>query len=200
MTFYKPDGHTSKLISLFIFGLFLLVSNILPFFSFDGYSIVSNTTSHLGAQGSPYAWMMNITFMLLGARSLQLTSYHNSVAIRLFGLMFGTSLILTGVFRHAPLIEGIPVNVMFDTFHSVFATSTGLSFALVAFSSFVYNKSKQRYISLLLLVIATIVPLTMMIFPSMMGITQRFMFISAFMWIFFGEISFQASKRTRINY
>lgn len=200
MTFYKPARHSSKLISLIIFIVFIVVSSILPYFSFDGYSIISNTTSHLGAQGSPYAWIMNISFMLLGLRSLQLTSYHHSVSIRLFGLMFGTSLILTGVFRHAPLIDGVTLNVMSDTFHSIFATTTGISFAIVAFTSFINNKSKERYIALLLLFIATAVPLIMMLFPSMMGITQRFMFITSFAWIFFGSISKQGNKKTHIDF
>jgi hypothetical membrane protein len=194
MTYYKNTVHHSKVVSLVIFVLFLLVVMILPYFSYEGYSIVSNTTSHLGAQGSPHAWLMNVTFALLGARSMQLTSYHNSIAIRLFGLMFGTSLILTGVFSHAPLIVGIEVNEFLDTTHSWFATTTGFSFTLMAITSFFTTKTNQRWIALIMVVIAIVLPLSMLLIPSWMGMAQRLMFVSGFLWIFFGEISLQRSS------
>jgi hypothetical membrane protein len=58
----------------------LAVIFILPFFSVDEYSILKNTTSHLGAQGAPYAWVMNVVFTLLGTAAIvdgwkQLSNY-----------------------------------------------------------------------------------------------------------------------------
>ena len=38
----------------------------LPFFSVENYSIISNTTSHLGSQLAPNASIMNITFIIMG--------------------------------------------------------------------------------------------------------------------------------------
>ena len=52
-------------LSLWLYILFLLAAFGLPFFSFGGYSIVKNTTSHLGAQGSPHSWLMNAVFVFL---------------------------------------------------------------------------------------------------------------------------------------
>lgn len=46
--------------------IMILVVFILPFFSAPGYTIWRNTTSHMGAQGSPHAWVMNLVFILLG--------------------------------------------------------------------------------------------------------------------------------------
>ena len=46
--------------------MLILVMFILPFFSFPGYSIIKNTTSHLGAQGAQHAWIMNTVFIFLG--------------------------------------------------------------------------------------------------------------------------------------
>lgn len=42
---------------------------LLPLWSFRGYSIAENTTSHLGAQGSPHAWVMNLVFIAIGLAS-----------------------------------------------------------------------------------------------------------------------------------
>ena len=53
-----------------VYILMLLVIFILPFFSFEEYSIFKNTTSHLGAQNAPYAWVMNVVFALLGIASI----------------------------------------------------------------------------------------------------------------------------------
>jgi len=36
--------------------------------------------------------------------------------------IFGLSLMLTGIFRHAPIIEGVIFNSIEDKLHSIFAT------------------------------------------------------------------------------
>jgi hypothetical protein len=55
----------ARSIAVFCYGLFLLVSTSMPFFSFEGYSILRNTTSHLGAQGSPHAWQQTTKCFLM---------------------------------------------------------------------------------------------------------------------------------------
>lgn len=165
--------------------LFLVVSTFLPFISFEGYSIFSNTTSHLGAQGSPFAWVMNGVFILLGIAAI-LKTYPSRISYtRTFGLFFGLSLIMTGIFQHASLTGSVQINQLHDTLHSVFATATGFSFTLLAAGHAVMSKGAQRYAALIMAVIAIVVPLAMFSFPSLMGISQRFMFISAFSWLFF---------------
>lgn len=173
------------IISRTSFALFIIVSSFLPVFSFEGYSVLSNTTSHLGAQGSPYAWIMNFVFILLGISSILITCPSRLPYNRIFGLLFGLSLILTGVFRHAPLTEGLDVNQLHDTFHSIFATSTGFSFTLLAAGHAVMSKGAQRNAALGMAIIAIVVPLAMFSLPTMMGIIQRFMFITAFGWLYF---------------
>jgi hypothetical protein len=48
----------TEIISSIVYML-LVLSFGLPFISFEGYSILSNTTSHLAALESPYAWVIN---------------------------------------------------------------------------------------------------------------------------------------------
>ncbi len=112
--------------------LMLLVMFILPFFSVDEYSILKNTTSHLGAQGAPYAWVMNVVFALLGTGAIvsgwvRLSNFwlHKAALV-----VFGTSLFLTAFFQHAPIVPDVGFNVLEDDLHSIFATITGFSFTL----------------------------------------------------------------------
>jgi hypothetical membrane protein len=91
-------ANVMKLIKLgFLPGayiLMLLVMFILPFFSVDEYSMVKNTTSHLGAQGAPYAWVMNVAFALLGIATIidgwvRLSKYWlHKVVLTVFGISF----------------------------------------------------------------------------------------------------------------
>lgn len=178
-------NRTIKPLAIFCFILFLTVSLLLPFFSFEGYSVISNTTSHLGAQGSPYAWVMNTVFILLGIMAILHTWKTRFLYIRIFGLIFGLSLTLTGIFQHAPLVESLHVNQFHDMLHSFFATTTGFSFTFFAASHAFISRGTQRRAAITLAVIAVAVPLIMFGIPSVMGITQRFMFIAAFYWLFF---------------
>ncbi len=175
----------SMIISVGIYVLFIAVSTFLPIFSFEGYSVFSNTTSHLGAQSSPHGWIMNIVFMLLGIRSMHICLKTRIPYIQFIGTIFATSLILTGLFKHGPLVDGVPINLQEDMLHSVFATATGFSFSLLAIGQGIMSRSSQRIVSLAVSSIALVIPLLMVSYPSYAGISQRFMFISAFFWLFF---------------
>ena len=76
--------------------LMLLVIFVLPFYSHENYTILKNTTSHLGAQNTPNSWIMNITFILLGVTSIWtgwrfLGQYWFQKAARMvFGISLGT--------------------------------------------------------------------------------------------------------------
>lgn len=85
---------------LYTFLLLLLIMFLLPFYSADTYSIVKNTTSHLGAQSTPNAWIMNLAFILAGISCileawLHLRKYwFHKMLLSIFGL----SLMFTGIF------------------------------------------------------------------------------------------------------
>lgn len=168
-----------------VFLAFLVVSTVLPFFSFDGYSLIRHTTSHLGAQGSPHAWVMNVTFFLLGTTAFIVSWQKNVWYHRVFGGLFGLSLFLTGVFHHAPLVEGVTEVVWQDTWHSVFATTTGICFTMLATGHTFMTRGVQRRVAYVMAGIAVVIPVGMFLFPDVMGLLQRIMFISAFGWLFF---------------
>lgn len=174
-----------KSASAVIFILFAGVSTALPLFSFEGYSLVQNTTSHLGAQGSPNAWIMNVVFILLGMRSVQVTYSSRIPYIQIFGSAFGLSLVMTGIFRHAPLVDNVTASMMHDFLHSVFATLTGFSFTLIAAGHGFMSHGRQRALAFIMAAVATAVPVLMIVRPELMGLSQRFMFFTAFLWLFF---------------
>lgn len=174
-----------KIFSFFIFILFLVVSNGLAFFSFPGYSIFHNTTSHLGAQGSPHAWIMNLVFIALGIMAVLVTFHTRIIYHQVVGAAFGLSLLLTGIFQHAPLIESLTANQLQDQVHSFFASATGFSFSLLAFGHAFMSTGSQRAAGFVLALSAIIIPIAMMSFPAFMGLLQRIMFAGAFGWLFF---------------
>ena len=172
-------------VAIIVYILFLAVSNGLALISFEGYSLLSNTTSHLGAQGSPNAWVMNFVFMCLGIMSIWITLSSNIRFYQVVGTIFGLSLILTGVFRHAPLTDSTQFNLFHDQLHSIFASATGFSFTFLAAGHGFMSHKWQRIGGVVMAVVATLIPLGMMALPAFMGLLQRVMFVSAFGWLFF---------------
>lgn len=175
----------NRTLSAFCIILFVLVSIGLPFFSFEGYSILSNTTSHLAAQGSPFAWIMDIVFVCLGIMAIITTFFTRILYLQLIGGIFGLSLVMTAFFPHAPLVASVPANLLQDQIHSVFASITGFSFTLLAIGQGVMSRGSQRVGGIVLAGIAIIISIGMMAFPSFMGLLQRLMFVSAFGWLLF---------------
>jgi len=181
--------------------IMLLVIFILPFFSVPGYSIIKNTTSQLGAQFAPNAWIMNVTFVSLGVSSiiagwrfLDGFMFH-----RIFLLLFGISLVLTAFFNHAPLDPDIQYNLTEDGWHSYFAYSAGLSFTIFAISTgFILEDRIDRGLALGTGIIATILSILMSEVDQLTGIWQRLIFIICFGWMIYSFA--MAEKRIQANF
>jgi len=170
------------------YSLMLLVMFILPFFSVNQYSILKNTTSHLGAQGAPYAWVMNAVFVLLGTAAIvdswkRLSNYwlHKVVII-----IFGISLILTAFFQHAPIVSGEVFSDLEDDLHSKFATITGFFFTFFAFASaFIESTKKRKIIAACIGIIAIFLSMLIFNVTELAGVWQRLMFIIMFAWLMY---------------
>jgi len=158
---------------------------ILPIFSFNEYAIIKHTTSHLGAQGSPNAWVMNIMFIVLGSTSIYISIKTKVRFHQLVGFLFGIGLIGAAFFRHAPVINLNAGRLLEDQIHSICASLTGVSFVLLSIGHGWMHKDHQRIVSFIVGVIATFISIGMMMFPEVMGILQRIMFVTAFYWLFF---------------
>jgi len=166
--------------------LMLMVIFILPFFSVLEYSIIKNTTSQLGAQFAPNAWIMNVTFVSLGLSSI-IAGWRfldGLVFHRILLLIFGISLVLTAFFNHAPVNPDIQYNLMEDGWHSYFAYSTGLSFTIFAIATtFILENRTDRAMAALTGTAATILSILMSEASQFTGIWQRLIFIICFGWM-----------------
>ena len=171
-----------------VYVLMLLVVFILPLFSVDEYSILRNTTSHLGAQDAPFAWVMNVVFALLGVSAIvdgwvRLSNYWlHKVVLTIFGI----SLILTAFFQHAPIVQGITFNELEDDLHSKFATITGFSFVFFSIASaFIETTITRRVVAVTVGIIASLLSMLIFNVADLAGIWQRMMFIMVFAWLMY---------------
>lgn len=168
--------------------LLFVVMFVLPFFSVESYSIIKNTTSHLGAQNAPNAWIMNVTFILLGVCCLLEAWLHlgkfwlHKILLSVFGL----GLVFTGIFQHAPILSYVIFDATQDKLHSIFATIVGFSFTFFAFSSaFIEKTLKHRILDIAVAFVVTALSLLIFYLPEYSGIWQRVLFIFSFTWLIF---------------
>jgi hypothetical membrane protein len=171
-----------------VYILMIPVIFILPYFSAEGYSILKHTTSHLGAQNTPNAWIMNLVFCLLGLACILEAWFHlkRYWVHKILLTIFGAGLILTAFYQHAPIIEGIPYSLSEDAMHSLFATIVGFSFTLFAFSAaFIERTNKRRILAIMIGLAATGLSVLIFNVADLAGIWQRLMFIVSFAWLIF---------------
>ena len=180
--------------------ILLLVIIILPFYSVESYSILENTTSHLGAQHAPYAWVMNTTFVLLGIESMlsgwpYLKGYgFHKLAL----LLFGFSLIGAAIYQHAPIVAGVAFDAKEDRMHSVFSSLTGASFTVFAISAaFILMNRTAKISALLIGVLAVLLSFLIFTVPEFRGVWQRALFIVAFGWLIVLFSGQEKGKRIR---
>lgn len=165
----------------------LIVIFLLPYYSAEGYSVIKNTTSQLGAQNSPKAWIMNTVFFLMGTvcileGCLRLRNFWFQKAV--LGI-FGLALIMAAFFQHAPITDG-PFNHLEDQLHSIAATLVGFSFTALAFSAvFVVRFVLSRILAFSAGCISVVLSILMFSLPDYTGILQRLMFILAFAWLIY---------------
>ena len=168
--------------------LMLLAMFILPFYSVDEYSILKNTTSHLGAQGAPYAWVMNVVFALLGTAAIadgwvRLSDYwmHKAVLV-----VFGISLFLTAIIQHAPIVPDVAFSMLEDDLHSVFSTATGFSFTFFAIAAaFIESTRLRKIIAVGVAILAMLLSILIFNIADLAGVWQRMMFVVVFAWLMY---------------
>ncbi len=188
---YQKDtrGDNMKLKPTVIsFILMIAVIFILPFFGAEGYEIVKNTTSQLGAQNTPNAWVMNITFVCLGITYIyEVISLKNRSWITvLFISSFGLSLIGTALYSHAPITEGVSYSTFEDGVHSFFASTTGFGFVGFAmWTGLSERKRKMKVLGFGVGLLATLLSYMIFNFESLMGLWQRAMFVTSFAWLLY---------------
>lgn len=194
--------NAAQRLFLFSYLILIIVVFILPNFSHEGYSILKNTTSELGAQNTPYAWIMNLVFIAMGLFSIILVWPQLKYFLLPKGLiiLFGLSLAMTGIFSHAPINNSIEYSILEDTIHSVFATITGFAFTFFAITiGFIENDKNRKILAFAIAILATVLSIMMSEFEAFRGILQRIIFITSFGWLLYevrGRGYFSIEKKT----
>ncbi|KAA1247541.1 DUF998 domain-containing protein [Aquimarina sp. RZ0] len=179
---------SSYLFFLIIYAMLLLAAFILPFFTDREYSLLKNTLSELGAQNTPYNWIMNFIFILLGfitfINGFKILHKHHLQTLLL--LVFCISLVLTGIFLSAPLNRELVFDSFQNEMHAIFSTINGVSFFIYALSiSFIARWSEQKMASIVIGIIVLILSYSIFIHSGYRGIYHRGIFIIAFGWILY---------------
>lgn len=176
--------------------LMLFVIFILPFYSLKDYTILKNTTSHLGAQNTPNSWIMNVTFISLALTSIWVgwkflgKYWFQKISL----LIFGIALSMTAIFQHAPIDPALEFSIQEDKMHSFFANITGFSFSAFAVSlGFVTKRKKHRILAFTVTVLAPLLSALMFYKPTegLMGIWQRCIFIGMFGWMIYAFTNYK---------
>jgi len=182
-----------------IFILFLVVLFVLPFFSFEGYSIIENSVSELGSQNTPGNWIANSSIILLGTATffLGIKTLKRNVLQNIALFFFCFSFILTGVFEMAgPFYEQYHYNYTQDGLHFLFSTITGFAFCLFCvLFTLILSDIKDIFQSIIMFVFAMSASFLMFTFPEYKGIIQRVLFIGAFSWLFFALVAFERRRQ-----
>ncbi|GAA0194911.1 hypothetical protein GCM10009122_58800 [Fulvivirga kasyanovii] len=168
--------------------LLIVVMFLLPPFSASDYSLVKNTTSQLGAQSTPNAWIMNVTFVALGL-SVMAAGWKflkNYWLQRIVLLVFGVSLVFVAIYSHAPIDITLDYSHREHQIHSVFSSVTGFSFTMFAFSmAFIFKHMYDRWVAMLVGVFSILLTTLMFSISDFAGIWQRMIFIMSFGWLIY---------------
>jgi hypothetical membrane protein len=176
-------------IAVYTFLAVIVVAHLTPP---PGYSWVDNTISDLASQGHRYKWIMQAGFiaygLLLGvgvvwkSYSLGKINYPDLPI-----LLYGLSVLVTGIYCTAPIDGSLSYSVRESQVHTIFATVAG--FCLVAgilWHMIVTPERRSYHFAFLLLV-----TLISMLFglgesgtlPVGKGIVQRALYLVSFAWL-----------------
>jgi Protein of unknown function (DUF998) len=156
-----------------------------PFFNVADYSSLRHSTSELGAQGAPGAWIMNAGFAAFGLGVLidAVRAFRASPAPAGAFIVFGSAMIMTAFFSHRPIDPDAAYVVFEDDMHSIFSSVVGASFAIGVFAfGFAHRDLGPPAVHAAAVVAALILPLGMFLLPEIEGALQRAMFFISFAW------------------
>jgi len=164
----------------------LLAMLVAPFFSHPEYSALAHTTSQLGGQNMPGAWIMNGGFVLFGSATAlaALASWRKDGWRNFLVLLFGLAMVATGLWSTGTAEFGNPVNAREDWWHSFFATALGFAFAGACAAALFGPRGRlDDPISWVGLAASALLPLAMQALGHYAGALQRAMFAISFVWI-----------------
>ena len=154
-----------------------------PWYTVEGYKVVSNVISQLGAQNTTNSFIMVGGFLALGVGIIADGIRRFSKPMLPF-IAFGLFMALAGLFAHRPLSPEKSFSVFAHQAHSLLATLAGISITVGLLWQAVYaSKIRTRALNTILALLCFILPLCMLAFSDLQGLIQRLMYLLIFAWL-----------------
>lgn len=165
-----------------------------PWYTDAGYSVIGNLISELAAQKTMNNFIMVAGFLALGlgivADGVRRFQY-SAVPFIAFGLFMA----LAGMFGHKPIAAAVPYSDLAHKAHSVLASLAGVSITLALVWHALRNGIRSRRLAALSLALLCVaLPLSMLGFPAIQGLIQRFMYLLVFVWLWLYFPSLDTAK------
>lgn len=173
---------------------FVVVIIAAHFFAPPGYQISQNTISDLGSQGHVKKWIMQTGFIGFGLLVLAGIVWKSIDQGSISGpdlaiLVYGLSILVTGFFCAAPILEGIQNNIPESRIHSLFATTAGVAL-IGAITWILFRSGKDWSVHFFFLISITAISIAFGLaendlIPIGKGLVQRFLYLVSFIWLVF---------------
>jgi hypothetical membrane protein len=164
----------------------LLIVVFWPFTENRDYTIIQSTIFDLGAQSSPYSFIINPALVVLGLGSVLSgwRLYEGFTFIRIILVLFGSSVILTAVYNQAPLEPQSAAGSGEYGWHVYFKSTAAFSFVLLTvLTAYILDREVQRRLALFTGISFIILSLISARTSHLEGLVQRAVFIIAFGWL-----------------
>ncbi|MBW6465893.1 MAG: DUF998 domain-containing protein [Brevefilum sp.] len=184
----NPNISRARWVILLLLALSVTALLLAPRLVPEGYSWLTHTTSESAAQGLKGAWLARLGFLLFGFAVVWLAGAASRTWARTvtwMHLAFGVLMISTAAFSHQPFIPGVAFDPVEDWLHSLTATLMGFAFAFGVLARFLQRGARLNGVGLFDLVAvgaSVFIPLLMASNASLVGLTQRLMFLVAYIW------------------
>ena len=170
---------TQTKVGIIVFALAVLLG---PLYTVDGYSIVTNLVSELGAQHTPNNFIMICAFIAFGV-GIVIDGLKKFQIPLLPFILFGLAMVIVGIFPHKPLDASQSFNTMYHNLHGIVASIAGTAITVGFIWQGFRTQGKQRIVCFYMALIATTLPILMLSIPNYKGIIQRFMYLNILGWL-----------------
>ena len=187
-------------LKLFTFAVvyWILIIFVAHFFPPPGYDWTQNTISDLASQGHRYKWIMQLGLSGFGGLvvlAVIRTMIHarrmipHSLPIALYGF----TIFLSGIYCTTPINPSLSYSLNEAKLHSLFATVAGISLSLAIFWRIQTSKNRRELVAHILFFTAVIGFSALFGLAENqyvdvgMGIVQRLLYISGFVWLVYQE-------------
>ena len=176
--------------------LFVGLIVVAHFLATSPYDWRTNTISELASQHYHYRWIMKIGFILFGGILAigivsKLMRGNGNFLSELPILIYGLSILASGLYSTKPFVEGLEYSSMESNIHSFAAQVAGIAFSIgLLIHGFSETNKNLRIIHFLTFAFVVGLSALFGIMDSNVGIIQRIMYVGSFVWltIFYNEI------------